>query len=90
MFWLLLVLVLVLVLDPSCNYIIPSWSTRCSGGNLVMDRLMGIRSMIRDSGNSGLWAGTQVAFHAREAFDYQQEPPISPCSDGLGAEHHLG
>ena len=55
-----------------------------------MDSLMEIRSMIRESGNGGLWAVTQVAFHAREAFDYQQEPPISPCSDGLGAEHHLG
>jgi len=48
------VLVLVLVLDRSSNCIIPSWSTRCSGGNLVTDRLMEIRSMIRELGNGGL------------------------------------
>ena len=30
----------VLVLDRSSNCIIPSWLTRCSGSNLVMDRLM--------------------------------------------------
>ena len=51
-----LVLVLseaVLVLDRSCNCIIPSCSTRCSGGNSAMDRLMEIRSMIRESGNGG-------------------------------------
>jgi hypothetical protein len=59
LFWLFFVLVLseavlVLVLDRSSNCIIPSWSTRCSGRNLVMDRLMEIRSMIRELGNGGL------------------------------------
>ena len=62
LFWLFFVLVLVLVLvlseavlvlDRSCNCIIPSCSTRCSGGNSAMDRLMEIRSMIRESGNGG-------------------------------------
>ena len=56
LFWLFFVLVLseaVLVLDRSCNCIIPSWSTRCSGRNSAMDRLMEIRSMIRESGNGG-------------------------------------
>jgi hypothetical protein len=60
-FWLFFVLVLVLVLDRSCDCIIPSCSTRCSGGNLVMDRITEIRSMIRELGNGGLWAVTQVA-----------------------------
>jgi len=59
LFWLFFVL--VLVLDRLYNCIMPSWSTRCSGGNLVMDRLMEIRSMIRESGNGGLWAVTEVA-----------------------------
>jgi hypothetical protein len=45
----------------SCNCIIPSWSTRCSGGNLVMDWLMEIRSMIRELGNGGLWVVTEIA-----------------------------
>ena len=53
--------VLVLVLDRSDNCIIPSWSTRCSGGDLVTDRLMEIRSMIRELGNGGLWAVTEAA-----------------------------
>jgi hypothetical protein len=53
--------VLVLVLDRSYDCLIPSCSTRCSGGNLVKDRLMEIRSMIRELGNGGLWAVTQVA-----------------------------
>jgi hypothetical protein len=53
--------VLVLVLDRSSDCIIPSWSTRCSGRNLVKDRLTEIRSMIRESGNGGLWAVTEVA-----------------------------
>jgi hypothetical protein len=48
------VLVLVLVLDRSCDCIIPSCSTRCSGGNFVMDRIMEIRSMIRELGDGGL------------------------------------
>jgi hypothetical protein len=64
LFWLFFVLVLseaVLVLDRSSNCIIPSWSTRCSGRNLVIDRLMEIRSMIRELGNGGLWAVTEVA-----------------------------
>ena len=63
LFWLffVLVLVLVLVLDRASNCIIPSWSTRCSGGNSVMDRLTEVRSMIRESGNGGLWAVTEVA-----------------------------
>ena len=64
LFWLFFVLVLVLVLvrsiDRSCNCIITSWSTRCSGGNLVMDWLMEIRSMIRELGNGGLWAVTEI------------------------------
>ena len=47
------VLVFVLVLDRSCDCIIPSCSTRCSGGNLVMDRITEIRSMIRELGNGG-------------------------------------
>ena len=65
-FWLFFVLVLVLVfvlvfvLDRLCDRIIPSRSTRCSGRNLVMDRLTGKRSMIRESGNGSLWAVTQV------------------------------
>jgi hypothetical protein len=59
MFWLFFVLVLseavlVLVLDRSRNCIIPSWLTRCSGTNLVMDRLTEKRSMIRELGNGGL------------------------------------
>ena len=58
LFWLFFVLVLseavlVLVLDRSCDCIIPSCSTRCSGGNLVMDRITEIRSMIRELGNGG-------------------------------------
>ena len=57
LFWLFF----VLVLDRACDCIIPSWSTRCSGGNWVMDRLMEIRIMVRESGNGGLWAVTQVA-----------------------------
>ena len=66
LFWLFFVLVLVLseavlVLDRSCDCSIPSWTTRCSGGNLVMDWLMEISSMIRESGNGSLWAVTQVA-----------------------------
>jgi hypothetical protein len=60
LFWLFFVLVLVLseavlVLDRSSNCIIPSWSTRCSGGNLVMDRIVEIRSMIREFGNGVFW-----------------------------------
>jgi hypothetical protein len=47
------VLVLVLVLDRAYNCIIPFCSTRCSGGNFVMDRIMEIRSMIRELGNGG-------------------------------------
>jgi hypothetical protein len=43
----------VLVLDRSCNCIIPSGATRCSGGNFVIDGLIGIRSMIRELGNGG-------------------------------------
>ncbi len=35
LFWMFFVLVLVLVLDRSLNCIIPSWSTRYSGRNLV-------------------------------------------------------
>jgi hypothetical protein len=67
LFWLFFVLVLVLSeavlvldqsidrsIDRSCNCIIPSWSTRCSGRNLVMVWLMEIRSMIRELGNGGL------------------------------------
>jgi hypothetical protein len=72
LFWLFFVLVLVLVLvlvpseavlvlDRSCDCIISSRSTRCSGVNLVMVWLMEIRSMIRESGNGGLWPVTQVA-----------------------------
>ena len=68
LFWLffvlVLVLALVLVLDRSIEHAIVSFhprSTRCSGRNLVMDRLMEIRSMIRELGNGGLWAVTQVA-----------------------------
>ena len=56
LFWLFFVLVLseaVLVLDRSIDCIIPSCSTRCSGGNLVMDRITEIRSMIRELGNGG-------------------------------------
>jgi hypothetical protein len=58
LFWLFFVLVLseavlVLVLDRPCNCIIPSWTKRCSGGNFVMDRIMEIRSMIRELGNGG-------------------------------------
>jgi len=57
LFWLFF----VLVLDRSSNCIIPSWSTRCSGGNLVMDWLVEIRSIIHELGNGGLWAVTEVA-----------------------------
>ena len=53
LFWLFFVLVLVLVLDRACDCIIPLWSMRCSGGNLVMDWLMEIRRMIRELGNGG-------------------------------------
>jgi hypothetical protein len=81
LFWMFFVLVFseaVLVLDRSSNCIIPSWSTRCSGRNLVMDRLMEIRSMIRELGNGGLWAVTKVALMpCTQAFDYEHEhrPP---------------
>jgi hypothetical protein len=69
----------VLVLDRSCNCIIPFWSTRCSGRNSVMDRLMEIRSMIRELGNGGLWAVTQVALFAdRDQMD------LTDISDGRG------
>ncbi|RLS71219.1 MAG: hypothetical protein DWH99_08765 [Planctomycetota bacterium] len=61
LFWLFFVLVLVLVLDRECDCIIPLWSMRCSGGNLVMDWLMETRRMIRELGNGGLWAVTEVA-----------------------------
>ena len=53
--------VLVLVLDRFFNCIIPSWSTRCSGGNLLMDWLTEIRSMIRELGNGGSRAVKEVA-----------------------------
>jgi hypothetical protein len=68
----------VLVLDRSDNCIIPSWSTRCSGGNLVMDRLMEKRSMIRELGNGSFWAVTEVELMpCTQAFDYEYEhrPP---------------
>jgi hypothetical protein len=64
LFWLFFVLVLVLVLDRARNCIIPSRSTRCSGRNLVIEvtnRIMEIRSVIRKSGNGGLWAVRQGA-----------------------------
>ena len=48
-------------IDRSCDCINPSWSTRCSGGNLVMDWIMEVRSMIRELGNGGLVAVTKVA-----------------------------
>jgi hypothetical protein len=43
-----------------------------------MDRLMEIRSMIRELGNGGLWAVTKVALMpCTQAFDYDHEhrPP---------------
>jgi hypothetical protein len=58
LFWMFFVLVFseaVLVLDRSSNCIIPSWSTRCSGGNLVMDWLTEKRSMIRELWNGMFW-----------------------------------
>ncbi len=82
LFWLFFVPVLseaVLVLDRPFDCIIPSWSTRCSDRNSVMDRLMEIRSMIRELGNGGLWARTQVALFAdRDQMD------LTDISDGRG------
>jgi hypothetical protein len=82
--WLFFVLVLseavlVLVLDRFCDCIIPFWSTRCSGRNLVMDRLAEIRSMIRELGNGGLWAVTKVAL-----FVDRDQADLTDISDGRG------